>query len=392
MYYCMKTYKIVFSLLVIFSFSFSVAQDLQLTSRDSVVMKSWMVGLGYNFVDDSGDMFKDLFAIDEQWNMVAFPSRLSIGKYFKNGLGIEAIGTYNKYKVGKLIDGVINSAEVDYYGIDARLSYDLNKIIGETAWLDPYVGVGLGYTDANNLARGTYNGVVGFRAWVSERIGLDFSSSGKWSMDSEASNHLQHSASILYRFNMEKGLSKKGLEKLALMEENQRVSDSIAAAKRAEEEARLMAERLAEEKEKARLAAEEQARRDAENRRRTELENKIKDLGNVYFRLNSSYLSKSYKDLLDKLAALMEENPTLNIQVQGHTDSRGAEKYNQWLSERRVKQTMDYLINKKGIEASRLTGEGYGETQLVNECDNDTYCPESKHKLNRRSAFEVVKF
>lgn len=388
----MKTYAFAITFLCAISFNFSSAQELQLTAKDSVVTSSWMIGLGYNFVDDSGDMLKELFDFKDQWNAVAFPSRLSIGRYFKNGLGVEAIGTYNKYKVGKLIDGRINSKESDYFGMDIRLSYDLNKIIGETGWFDPYVGVGLGYTDTSNKGRGTYNGVVGFRTWFSNRFGLDLSSSGKWTMDKSLTNHLQHSAGVLYRFNIESGLSKKGLEKLLFFEESQRVSDSIVAAKKAEEEARLMAERLAQEKEKARLAAEQQARKDAENRRRTDLENKIKDLGNVYFSLNSSYLSKPYKELLDKLAALMEENPALSLTVGSHADSRGDEKYNQWLSEKRVKQTLDYLIGTKGISASRLSGEGFGETQLTNECDNGTYCPESKHKLNRRSEFEIVEF
>ena len=388
----MKTYVFAITFLCVISYNFSTAQELQLTAKDSVVSSSWMIGLGYNFVDDSGDMVKKLFALDEQWNAVPYPSRLSVGRYFRNGLGIEAIGTYNKYKVGKLIDGTINSVETDYFGVDARLSYDLNKLIGETAWFDPYIGIGLGYTDASNEGRGTYNGVVGFRTWFSNRLGLDFSSSGKWTMDNSLTNHLQHSAGVVYRFDIEKELSKKGLEKLALIEENQRVSDSIAAAKKAEEDARLMAERLAQEKEKARLAAEEQARKDAENRRRTDLENKIKDLGNVYFSLNSSYLSKPYKELLDRLAALMEEHPDLTIKVGSHADSRGAEKYNQGLSEKRVKQTLDYLIGTKGISSARLTGEGFGETRLTNECDNNTYCPESKHKLNRRSEFEVVEF
>tara|TARA_R110002049_G_scaffold274180_1_gene452116 strand:+ start:327 stop:1493 length:1167 start_codon:yes stop_codon:yes gene_type:complete len=388
----MKTYAFSITFLCAISINFGSAQELQLTAKDSVVNSSWMIGLGYNFVDDSGDMIKELFDFKDQWNAVAFPSRISIGRYFKNGLGVEAIGTYNKYKVGKLIDGSINSTESDYFGMDVRLSYDLNKIIGETGWFDPYLGVGLGYTDTSNEGRGTYNAVVGFRTWLTDRIGFDFSSSGKWTMDKSLTNHLQHSAGVLYQFNVERGLSKKGLEKLALMEESQRVADSIVAAKKAEEEARLMAERLAQEKEKVRLAVEEQARIDAENKRKTDLEIKIKDLGNVYFSLNSSYLSKPYMELLDKLAVVMEENPALTLKVGSHADSRGAEKYNQWLSEKRVRQTLDYLIGKKGIDASRLTGEGFGETQLVNDCDNNTYCPESKHKLNRRSDFEITGF
>lgn len=388
----MRMYRYVLILLLALPFNFVNAQELRLTAKDSIVTSAWMVGLGYNFVDDSGNQFEKLLDFDNEWNAVAFPSRLSIGRYFKSGLGIEAIGTYNKYKVGKLIDGSINGKEIDYFGIDARLSYDLNKLIGETGFFDPYIGAGLGYTDANEQGRGTYNGVIGFRTWFSDRLGLDFSTSGKWSMDNTASNHLQHAAGVVYRFDIEKGLSKKGLEKLALIEENQRVSDSINAAKKAEEEARLLAEKLAREKEQARLAAEEQARKDAENRRRAELENKIEAMGNVYFSLNSSQLNKEYKELLDKLTVILEENPDLTIKIGSHADSRGAEVYNQALSERRLKQTLDYLIKEKGINASRLSGDGYGETRLVNECDNNTYCPESKHRLNRRSEFEIIKF
>lgn len=388
----MRMYRYVLILLLALPFNFVNAQELRLTAKDSIVTSAWMVGLGYNFVDDSGNQFEKLLDFDNEWNAVAFPSRLSIGRYFKSGLGIEAIGTYNKYKVGKLIDGSINGKEIDYFGIDARLSYDLNKLIGQTGFFDPYIGAGLGYTDANEQGRGTYNGVIGFRTWFSDRLGLDFSTSGKWSMDNTASNHLQHAAGVVYRFDIEKGLSKKGLEKLALIEENQRVSDSINAAKKAEEEARLLAEKLAREKEQARLAAEEQARKDAENRRRAELENKIEAMGNVYFSLNSSQLNKDYKQLLDKLAVIMEENPDLTIRIGSHADSRGAEVYNQALSEKRLKQTLDYLIKHKGINASRLSGDGYGETRLVNECDNNTYCPESKHRLNRRSEFEVIGF
>src|SRR5690606_15344257 len=179
----MKTFRYVLILLLALPFNFVDAQELRLTAKDSIVTSSWMVGLGYNFVDDSGNQFEKLLDFENEWNAVAFPSRLSIGRYFKSGLGIEAIGSYNKYKVGKLIDGSINSEEIDYLGIDARLSYDLNKIIGETGFFDPYIGVGLGYTDANGQGRGTYNGVIGFRTWFSDHWGLDFNSSGKWSMD-----------------------------------------------------------------------------------------------------------------------------------------------------------------------------------------------------------------
>ena len=92
------------------------------------------------------------------------------------------------------------------------------------------------------------------------------------------------------------------------------------------------------------------------------------------------------------MAVILEKNPDLTIKIGSHADSWGAEVYNQALSERRLKQTLDYLIKQKDIDASRLSGDGFGETQLVNECDNNTYCPESKHRLNRRSEFEVISF
>ena len=370
-------------------------EELQLTSKDSIVQSSWMFGLGYNFVDDSGDMLDELFSFDDQWNGVAYPSRVSIGRYFKSGIGVEGIATYNKYKVGKFIDGVTNLESTNYFGLDARLSYDLNKIIGETAWFDPYVGVGLGYTDANNQPRGTFNAIIGFRTWFSDQWGLDLSSSGKWAMDnSVATNHLQHAAGVVYRFGIEKGLSKKGEEKLALIEalqaEKQQKLDSIAAADR-EKEAAALAERLAKEKEAAQLAAAEKAKQDAENLRKQQIENEIDALGFVYFDLNSSYLDNKSKSILDALTVLLKKNDGVVLKVSSYTDSRGTSTYNDWLSRQRVERTVAYII-KQGIAPERLQPEGYGEENLLNECDDNTYCPEEKHKINRRSEFKVLKF
>ena len=377
------------------NFIFSQQEELQLTSKDSIVQSSWMFGLGYNIVDDSGTMFDELFSVKTQWNALPYPSRISIGRYFKSGIGVEGIASYNTYKVGKFIDGVTNLEEKNYVALDARLSYDLNKLIGETAWFDPYVGVGLGYTEANNQPRGTYNAIIGFRTWFSDRWGLDLSSSGKWAMDnSDATNHLQHAAGVVYRFGIEKGLSKKGEEKLALIEaiqaEKQQQLDSIAAANR-EKEAAALAQRLAKEKEAARLASAEKARQDSENLRKRQIEDEINALGLVYFDLNSSYLDNRSKSILEALTVILNKNDGVVLKVSSYTDSRGTSTYNDWLSRRRVERTVAYLI-KQGVAPQRLQLEGYGEENLLNECDDNTYCPEEKHKINRRSEFRVVKF
>ena len=372
---------------------FSQEQELELTKKDSIVKSYWLVSLGTNFVDDSGDEFGELFDFKEGWNAVPYPSRISVGRYFKNGLGLEAIGTYNKYKEGKIVDNQVNPEDVDYFGLDFRVSYDLNMILGETGFFDPYIGIGAGYTDANNQGRGTYNAILGFRTWFSDHWGLDFNSTGKWTMSTENStNHMQHAVGVAYRFEVEKGLSRKGKEKLALLkemeEEQQRVQDSIA---KADEEARLLAEHLQREKEAAELAAAEKAKKDAEDARRAALQNKINALGNVYFKLNSSYLTNQDKELLDKLVGIMDSEPNLMIEVTAHTDSRGTSAYNQWLSERRAERTVAY-VTSKGISEERIRQKGFGETQLVNECEDGVYCTEEKHSQNRRSEFSILRY
>lgn len=370
--------------------TFSQEPELELTKKDSIVNSYWLVSLGTNIVDDSGHEFSRLFDMEDAWNMVPYPSRISVGRYFKNGLGLEAIGSYNQYKEGKTIDKVVNPEDKDYFGIDFRVSYDLNMILGETGFFDPYIGIGAGYTDANNQGRGTYNAVAGFRTWFSDHWGLDFNTTGKWAMSTDnATNHIQHALGVAYRFDVEKGLSRKGQEKLASLEEmekeQQRVQDSIAKA----EEARLLAERLQREKEAAELAAAEKAKKEAEEARRATLQNKINQLGNVYFRLNSSYLTSKDKELLDELVSIMESEPKLTIKIAAHTDSRGTHQYNQWLSERRAERTVEYVISK-GISQDRIQHEAFGETQLVNDCADGVRCTEEQHSKNRRSEFKII--
>lgn len=386
----LKPIVLVTSILV---FHNNFAQEIQWTKKDSTITNSWIFGVGFNAVDDAGSEFSNLLGVSENWNITPFPSRLSIGKYFDNGLGLEVIGSYNVYKEGKIVDGAVNTEDIDYFAIDFRANYDLNKILGETGWFDPYVGVGIGYADANNQGRGTFNANVGFRTWFSDRWGLDFSSTGKWTMNSENStNHIQHAAGVVYRFGIEKGLSKKGEEKqkqLQELAEQQRIQDSIAAAEEAERAARELAERLKREEEAAELAAAEEAKRKEAQKQRDDIAARIKALGNVYFDLNSSYLTKKDKTLLSTLAQILKENPEVILRVTSHTDARGTDDYNLWLSERRLKRTVGQLIDE-GVSENQLQSDALGEKELTNDCTNGVYCTDKKHKENRRTEFEVL--
>ena len=367
-------------------------EELQLTAKDSMVVSSWMVGLGWNFVNDSGDRLNNFTKIKDYWNGVAFPSRVNIGRYFRSGIGLEAIASYNKYKEGNIIDGIVNPEDKDYFGFDTRVSYDLNKLVGQTGFFDPYVGVGAGYSYANDLGRGTYNAVIGFRTWFSDRWGLDFSSSGKWSFGNEASNHVQHAVGAVYQFNIEKGLNKKGLEKLALIEamekELQRVSDSIDEAQAAEAAAVALAERLAREKEEARIAAEKRAEQEAADLQKQKMDELAK-LNKVYFRFDSSHLMSSDHAKLDELVAFMNKYPDVVIEVKGHADSRGEAKYNQWLSQRRADSTVKYIVSA-GISSDRIYAKGYGETQISNGCTDGVHCTSEELRINRITDYEMV--
>lgn len=120
----------------------------------------------------------------------------------------------------------------------------------------------------------------------------------------------------------------------------------------------------------------------------SDLSNYLK-LKSIYFDTNSSYLRvESYPDL-DKVANYMLENPTVVIEVGSHTDSTESDTYNLWLSKRRAKSTVKYLVSK-GVDTSRITGIGFGESQLLNKCKNGVKCSNEEHAVNRRSEFIII--
>jgi outer membrane protein OmpA-like peptidoglycan-associated protein len=101
-------------------------------------------------------------------------------------------------------------------------------------------------------------------------------------------------------------------------------------------------------------------------------------------------LTKEAQRELDKVVELMTRYPDMIIESGSHTDSRGIDGYNIWLSDRRAKSTVNYIISK-GIDPTRITGKGYGETQLINECSDSVSCTEAQHAMNRRTEFVIIK-
>lgn len=109
----------------------------------------------------------------------------------------------------------------------------------------------------------------------------------------------------------------------------------------------------------------------------------------IYFDLDKATIRKDASIDLSKIVEVMKQNPTMKVDVRSHTDSRNSSSYNESLSDRRAKATIDWMV-KQGISKDRLTGKGYGESQLTNKCSDGVNCTEDEHQENRRSEFIIL--
>jgi outer membrane protein OmpA-like peptidoglycan-associated protein len=110
----------------------------------------------------------------------------------------------------------------------------------------------------------------------------------------------------------------------------------------------------------------------------------------IYFDIDKFQIRTDAEVELQKIIAVMKSYPEMRIDVRSHTDSRAGDSYNKILSDKRATATKDYIIEKSGISSERISGRGYGETQLVNSCSNGIDCSEAEHALNRRSEFIIL--
>ena len=91
---------------------------------------------------------------------------------------------------------------------------------------------------------------------------------------------------------------------------------------------------------------------------------------------------------MGRVVELMKKYPDMEIEIGSHTDSRGNEKFNANLSQKRASSTRDFIIDS-GINAKRIVAKGYGESIPIIKCQPDEACSEEEHELNRRSEFVI---
>ena len=108
-------------------------------------------------------------------------------------------------------------------------------------------------------------------------------------------------------------------------------------------------------------------------------------LRNIYFNFDkATFKDESYNEL-NKLENMMAQNPGMEIEISGHTDSVGPDAYNKSLSQKRANAVKDYLV-KKGIDSRRVTAVGYGEEKPLASNDDE----KEGRELNRRVEFKVI--
>ena len=160
----------------------------------------WAVSFGINAVDfyrssNSGDLVKDLLG-NSDWNILQSITRISGEKYLDKGFSLQLAGSINS------IETFNSKDDVDYFfwSVDAVVKYDLNMLVGDTGWFDPFVLVGGSYSRANGLGEGMFNAGLGFNVWFNENLGLNFQHQSRYSFADKVTDHYQNSLGLIVRF------------------------------------------------------------------------------------------------------------------------------------------------------------------------------------------------
>lgn len=192
--------RLLLTMLLVFAISNSNAQDKN---------NPWQIVIGANAVDaypnGDGGLFSDSFGdeyfnAEDHWNILPSLSTITVSKYLGNGFSLGVGGSINKIdKLGDISKGpdVTNSvSDLSYYAVDGTIKYNFL----EGTVLDPYLGVGGGYSWIDDIGAGTVNGTVGLNIWFSENIGLTLQTSYKHSFEDYLPKHFQHTAGIAIKF------------------------------------------------------------------------------------------------------------------------------------------------------------------------------------------------
>ncbi len=113
------------------------------------------------------------------------------------------------------------------------------------------------------------------------------------------------------------------------------------------------------------------------------------EMQNIFYDLAKWDILPEAESDLGLILELMNKYGDMEIELSSHTDARGTTKSNERLSQRRAESAKAWLV-ERGIDESRITSVGYGESQIRNQCTNGVRCSEEEHRYNRRTEFKIT--
>ena len=364
----------------------------------------WAISIGTNAVDfypvgedakgvfapyKTGKLFDNYFNAENHWNIMPTISRLTVGRYLGDGFILSLAGSLNKIEnIGS--EDLIN--EVSYYGADAELKYGFGRVLNSN-WLDPYLGLGGGYTWLDSKGFGTGNAIAGFNFWLSNNIGINLQSTYKHSFDnSSGARHFQHAAGVVFKFG-KKDRDGDGVpdhldecpDVPGLTEFNgcpdtdgdgipDHLDECPDEAGPKENKGCPWPDRDGDGvPDHLDLCPDVPGTIDNHGCPEEPTEEVVKEINEysktILFDTSKATIRKeSYKSLQD-IVTVMQEYPNTHFVIEGHTDITGSKAFNQKLSEDRAASVLDYLVNI-GMDKDRLSSIGYGPDKPI--ADNKT--------------------
>jgi len=388
----------------------------------------WSITIGSNAVDffpvgdtdgfspvERGSFGEELFNANDHWNFIPSVANITVSRYIGDNFSVGVTGSYNTIS---RFGGRETVEDLQLYTADARVTYSFNKIVDNiigAKWLDPYLGVGAGASWLERedteavVAFGTANGTGGVKIWLAENWNVDLASTFKYAFEDEnpARDYFQYTFGIGYSFGG-KDTDGDGIydkddecpEVAGLAQFNgcpDSDGDGIQDSKDACPQVFGLADfegcpdsdgdGIPDPKDACPTVAGTAALggcpdADGDGKVVNELNVQFKSV--LFDNAKASIRAESYSTL-DNVASIMQEYPRSRFLIEGHTDSRGRDAYNQKLSDERAASVLNYLIGK-GISSSRLQSKGFGETQPI--ASNDTAAGRQE---NRRVQLSILK-
>ena len=114
------------------------------------------------------------------------------------------------------------------------------------------------------------------------------------------------------------------------------------------------------------------------------------EVPSLRYDLEHGHLLSTENPALNRLISLLQQHPSMSIEIIEHTDARGSSYYNYELSQARAAITKNHIIQQGKIAPNRIRAIGMGEQQLKNNCDGTIPCADEAHQENKRTEIRIV--